>query len=56
MKRDSEISKIWITGKSSYTMVIPKRFVIELKLDSNSHLIIERTSEGLLIKKLEVRV
>ena len=54
MKGDSEISKIWITGKSSYTMVIPKRFALELKLDSNSHLVIEKTSGGLLIKRLEV--
>lgn len=54
MKGDTEISKIWVTGKSSYTMVIPKRFAFELKLDSDSHLVIEKTPEGLIIKKLEV--
>ncbi|MCV0431674.1 hypothetical protein [Nitrosopumilus sp.] len=54
MKRDTEISKIWVTGKSSYTMVIPKKFALDLKLDSESYLVIEKTTEGLIIKKLEV--
>jgi hypothetical protein len=52
MKRDTEISKIWVTGKSSFTMVIPKRFALDLKLDSDSHLVIEKISESLVIKKL----
>jgi len=56
MKGDTEISKIWVTGKSSYTMIIPKRFASDLKLDSDSHLIIEKVSGGLMIKKLEIRI
>jgi bifunctional DNA-binding transcriptional regulator/antitoxin component of YhaV-PrlF toxin-antitoxin module len=54
MKENTEISKVWVTGKSSYTIVIPKRFATDLKLDSNSHLLIEKTLGGLLIRKLEV--
>jgi hypothetical protein len=54
MKENKQISKVWVTGKSSYTIVIPKRFAIDLKLDSNSHLIIEKIAGGLLVRKLEV--
>jgi bifunctional DNA-binding transcriptional regulator/antitoxin component of YhaV-PrlF toxin-antitoxin module len=54
MKENKQISKVWVTGKSSYTIVIPKRFATDLKLDSNSHLVIEKIAEGLLVRKLEV--
>jgi len=56
MKRtkDKEISKIWITGKSSYTIVIPKRFANQLGLSTSSHVIIEKSASELLIRKLEV--
>lgn len=54
MKGNTEISKIWLTGKSSHTIVIPKRFVIELGFSTSTHVIIEKTPEGILIKKLEM--
>lgn len=58
MKRteDKEIAKIWITGKSSYTIVIPKRFANQLGLSESSHVIIEKSSAELLIRKLEVNL
>jgi len=51
---NKEISRTWRTGKTSCTLVIPKRFAIELGLDQPSHVVIERVASGLLIKKLEV--
>jgi len=54
MKENKQISKVWVTGKSSYTIVIPKRFATDLNLDATSHLIIEKTLEGLLVTKLEI--
>ena len=49
---DREISKIWITGKSSFTIVIPKRFVKELGLSSHDHVVIEKQLDAILVKKL----
>jgi len=51
---NKEISRTWKTGKTSCTLVIPKRFAIELGLDKPSHVVIERIADGLLVKKLEV--
>lgn len=55
MKENTEISKVWITGKSSFTVVIPKRFAAILELDSSSHVLIEKTTDGLKIRKLEIK-
>lgn len=54
MTESKEISKIWITGKSSHTIVIPKRFAQELGITPSTHVIIERVPEGILVKKLEM--
>jgi len=51
---NKEISKIWRTGKTSCTIVIPKRFAEQLGIDKPSHVLIERVQDGLLVKKLEV--
>jgi|APSaa5957512535_1039671.scaffolds.fasta_scaffold23736_3 bifunctional DNA-binding transcriptional regulator/antitoxin component of YhaV-PrlF toxin-antitoxin module len=50
-----EISKVWITGKSSCTIVIPKRFAKELGLNPSTHVIIERMSDGILVRRLGAR-
>ena len=47
-----EIIKTWLTGKQSCTMVIPKDFAKEYGLDEPSHVVVEGTSEGILIRKL----
>ena len=49
-----QIKRIWITGKSSCTLVIPKEFATEYGLDHASHVVIEKIAEGLLIKKLNM--
>jgi len=51
---NKEICRTWMTGKTSCTIVIPKRFATELGLDKPSHVVIERVADGLLVKKLEV--
>jgi len=54
MKARSGNKEIGRTGKSSCTIVIPKRFAERLGLDKPSHVLIEKVSDGLLVKKLEV--
>jgi len=50
-----EIVRTWITGRSSCTLVIPKEFAKEYGLDQPSHVVIEKTPEGILIKKLDMQ-
>jgi hypothetical protein len=49
-----EIIKTWLAGKHSCTLIIPKDFAKEYGLDEPSHVVVEGTSEGILIKKLEL--
>ena len=49
-----EISKTWISGKNSCTLVIPKSVAKEYGLDLPSHVIVEGIPEGILIRKLEI--
>jgi hypothetical protein len=51
---DKEITKTWITGSCSCTLVIPKEFAKEYGLDKPSHIIIEKKPDGLFIRKLEI--
>jgi len=50
-----QIIRTWLTGKSSCTLVIPKEFAKEYGLDSPSHVVIEKTLDGILIKKLDMQ-
>ncbi len=50
-----EIVRTWLTGKSSCTLVIPKDFAREYGLDQPCHVVIEKKTEGLLIKKLNLK-
>lgn len=49
-----EIIKTWLAGNHSCTLVIPKDFAKEYGLDEPSHVIVEGTEEGILIRKLEI--
>jgi hypothetical protein len=51
---NKEITKTWISGQNSCTLVIPRSVAIEYGLDSPSHVIVEKTPKGILIRKLEV--
>ena len=49
-----EVVKTWLAGQYSCTLIIPKEFAKEYGLDKPSHVIIEGTSEGILIRKLVI--
>jgi len=49
-----EVTKTWISGQNSCTLVIPRSVAKEYGLDSPSHVIVEATSEGILIRRLDV--
>jgi len=51
---NKQVTKTWITGSCSCTLVIPKEFAKEYGLDKPSHVVIEKKPDGLLIRKLEV--
>jgi hypothetical protein len=49
-----EIIKTWLAGQCSCTLVVPKDFAKEYGLDRPSNVILEKTANGILIKKLEI--
>ncbi len=53
-RKKKEITKTWISGQNSCTLIIPKSVAKEYGLDSPSHVIVEGTPEGILIRKLKI--
>lgn len=53
-KYEKEIIKTWLTGHHSCTLIIPKDFAKDYGLDKPSHVIVEGTPDGILIKKLKI--
>jgi len=53
--KDTEIVRSWLSGNCSSTLVIPKNFATEYGLDVPCHVIVQKTPQGLLIKKLEIK-
>jgi hypothetical protein len=51
---NKEIIKTWLTGQHSCTLVIPREFAKEYGLEEPSHVIVEGTEEGILIKKITI--
>jgi len=51
---DKEIIRTWLSGNCSCTLVLPKDFAKEYGLDKPAHVIVQKTQDGLLIKKLEI--
>jgi len=49
-----EIVKTWLTGKHSCTLILPRSVAKEYGLEEPSHIVIEGTAEGILIKKLNL--
>ena len=49
-----EIIKTWLAGKHSCTLIIPKDFAKEYGLDKPTHVVVEGTKEGILIRKLSI--
>lgn len=51
---EKKLIKTWLTGHHSCTLIIPKDFAKIYGLDQPSHVVVEGTSEGILIKKLKI--
>jgi hypothetical protein len=49
-----EIVKTWLAGQHSCTLIIPKDFAKFYGLDEPSHVIVEGTKDGILIRKLAI--
>jgi bifunctional DNA-binding transcriptional regulator/antitoxin component of YhaV-PrlF toxin-antitoxin module len=49
-----EIIKTWLAGQRSCTLVIPREFAKVYGLDQPSHVVIEGTPDGILIKRLRL--
>lgn len=49
-----EVTKTWITGQKSCTLILPLSVAREYGLDEPSHIVVEGTTEGILIKKLDL--
>lgn len=49
-----EITRTWISGQSSVTLIIPKSVAVEYGLDTPTHVVVEGTPEGILIRKLNI--
>jgi hypothetical protein len=53
-ENQKRIASVFISNGVSSTLVIPIKLARKYAIDKPSHLIIEDTQEGILIKKLEV--
>jgi hypothetical protein len=51
---DQAIGKHWKSGYNSFTMVIPRYFVKKYHLDKSGYVRLEGTTEGVLIKKMDI--
>ncbi len=52
--KEKDIIKTWLAGQRSCTLIIPKDFAREYGLDEPSHVVVEGTPDGILIKKLKI--
>jgi hypothetical protein len=54
MTTGQHIAKIWLTNKLSATLVIPIDFARKHGLDTPSHVIVEDSEKGILIRRLKL--
>jgi bifunctional DNA-binding transcriptional regulator/antitoxin component of YhaV-PrlF toxin-antitoxin module len=54
MSSVKEVSKVFLTNKISATLIIPIELARRHGLNEPSHVIVEETPQGILIRKLEV--
>lgn len=47
------VTRTWLSGQNSCTLVIPKAIAKEHGINNPSHVVIESKPEGILIKKLQ---
>ena len=54
-KKDvKEIAKTWISGARSVTMILERKIAEEYGLTEPSHVVLERTRRGILIRRLDL--
>ena len=51
-QQKNEIAKTWISGQKSVTLIIERKLAEEYDLIDPQHVKLERTPEGILIKKI----
>jgi hypothetical protein len=51
-KFQKEISKTWISGQKSCTLIIPREIAAKHDLTEPSHVVVEETEGGILVRKL----
>ena len=52
--KTKRISKTWISGQNSCTLVIPKSIAKSYGLEEPANVIVEATEQGILIRKLDL--
>lgn len=53
-RQNVEIAKTWLTGQKSVTLIIERKIAEEYGLIDPQHVILQRTKQGILIRKLDV--
>ncbi|CAN5131031.1 hypothetical protein BH18THE2_BH18THE2_43300 [soil metagenome] len=51
---NKQITRTWLAGHCSCTLVIPKDFARDYGLDRPCHVILEKKADGILIRKLKI--
>jgi hypothetical protein len=54
VSHNKEITKTWLTGQKSCTLIIPRETARKYELDEPSHIVVEETPAGILIRKLKL--
>ena len=54
VNHNKEITKTWLTGQKSCTLIIPRETARKYELDEPSHIVVEETPAGILIRKLKL--
>jgi hypothetical protein len=52
--QNKEVTRTYLSGTHSCVLVIPKDIARRYKIDNPSHVVVEGTQEGILIKRLEI--
>ncbi len=51
---ENDIAKTWISGQNSCTLIISRKLAERYGLTEPSHVVLQGTNQGILIRKLKV--
>jgi hypothetical protein len=54
ISKEKEVTKTFLTGKVSATLIIPIEMARKHGLEKPSHVVVEEMGEGLLIRRLKI--